>query len=163
MKTEKENIGQMQPQVKKFLRVRPINLEDANVFVKNYHRHNLPVAGSRFAIAAEKDGIVVGVAICGRPVNRNLDNGLTLEVYRVATDGTKNATSFLYTRCRRIGQLMGYEKIITYTLQSESGSSLRAVGATQIAMFEGRQWNNHKNGIRKKQAVYDAPKIRWEL
>jgi len=149
--------------LEKLLRVKPINLKDANLFVKNYHRHNLPVAGCKFAISAVISGIVVGVAICGRPVNRNLDNGLTLEVYRVATDGTKNATSFLYSRCRNIGQFMGYEKIITYTLQSESGSSLKAIGAAQITMFEGRQWDNHKNGIRKKQAVYDAPKIRWEL
>ena len=116
-KPQVDKIIPLEAEVKKFLRVRPINLEDANIFVKNYHRHNLPVAGSKFAIAAEKGGLIVGVAICGRPISRNLDNGLTLEVYRVATDGTKNATSFLYTRCRRIAQLIGYEKIITYTFR----------------------------------------------
>ena len=69
------------------------------------------------------------MAIAGRPVARRLDDGKTLEVLRVCTDGTPNANSFLYGRVKRIAQLMGYEKIITYTLEEESGASLRAVGA----------------------------------
>jgi hypothetical protein len=90
-----------------------------------------PTVGGKFAVgAADGDGKLVGVAIAVRPICRRLDDGLTLEVLRVCTDGTANACPLLYARCAKIGRLMGYERIITYTLAWESGASLRAVGAT---------------------------------
>lgn len=140
----------------------PITLREANDFVKNYHRHNQPVVGSKFAIGAEMDGKLVGVAIAGRPVARLLDNGKTLEIVRVCTDGTRNVNSFLYGRVKQIGLLMGYEKIITYTLKSESGSSLRAVGAILEQEIKGQGWNR-PNRIRIEQKVYLQEKIRWAL
>lgn len=145
------------------MEIKPISLRKANEFVKENHRHNLPTAGGKFAISCVQDGKLIGVAICGRPINRCLDDDNTLEVYRVATDGTRNSTSFLYNRCKRIGQLMGYERIITYTLQSESGSSLRGIGAKQMSNFKGRQWKVHQNGVRNFQSVFNENKIRWEL
>src|SRR5918911_4759116 len=104
----------------------PLHLREANQFVARHHRHNLPCVGCKFAVGAAVDGKVVGVAICGRPVCRRLDDGRTLEVLRVATDGTANACSFLYSRCAKIARLLGYAKVITYTLSSEGGASLRA-------------------------------------
>lgn len=146
------------------MKIIPINLKTANEFVKKYHRHNKQVVGCRFAIGFEKDNQLVGVAICGRPVSRHLDNGKTLEVYRVCTNGLKNATSFLYSRCKRIGQLMGYEKIITYTLQAESGSSLRAIGAKIVKdVNHTKQWNDSKKVKRSIQSVTVQPKLRWDL
>ena len=80
----------------------PLHLREANEFVAQHHRHNNPTVGGKFALGAAQDGKLVGVAIAGRPVCRRLDDGKTLEVLRVATDGTPNACSFLYSRCAKI-------------------------------------------------------------
>lgn len=69
-----------------------------------------------------------GVAICSNPVARNADDGLTLEVSRVCTDGARNACSMLYGACARIAKDMGFHKIQTYILVSEPGTSLKASG-----------------------------------
>jgi hypothetical protein len=145
----------------KELIIRPINLKDANDFVKEYHRHNLPTAGGKFAVSCYYCGVLVGVAICGRPVARKLDDGLTLEIYRNCTNGTRNACSKLYGACIRIGFDMGYEKIITYTLESENGASLKASNFINKGKAGRREWN----GERKRQYKV-APKElknRWEI
>ena len=79
----------------------PLHLREANEFVGQHHRHNRPTVGGKFAVGTALDGKLVGVAIAGRPVARRLDDGKTLEILRVATDGTPNACSFLYSRCAR--------------------------------------------------------------
>lgn len=120
----------------------PISLKDANEFVSLHHRHHKPVVGHKFSVAAKKGGKIVGVAIVGRPVARGLDNGRTLEVTRLCTDGTKNACSFLYSKCAKIAKDMGYSKIVTYSLESEHGSSLRASGWTlEEAGVGGGSWD----------------------
>src|SRR5271154_2183650 len=106
------------------MEARPLHLREANDFVAKYHRHNMPTVGGKFAVGVVDAGKLVGVAIAGRPVARKLDGGKTLEVLRVCTDGTANACSFLYARIAKIARLMGYDKIITYTLEEESGVSL---------------------------------------
>ena len=105
---------------------RPISLKEANSFVRDKHRHHAEVQGHKFSISAWHDGELVGVCIVGRPVSRHLDDGLTLEVTRLCTDGTYNACSFLYSRAARIAKDMGYKKIITYILETENGASLKA-------------------------------------
>ena len=145
-----------------FLKVIPLTLKEANNFVKLFHRHNLPAIGCKFAIGAIKNDILIGVAIAGRPINRFLDNKLTLEILRVCTNGTRNANSFLYSKVKVIGKAMGYEKIITYTLQKESGASLKAINAIPVAKIKPQEWNTNKRK-RKTQKVYKENKIRWEL
>ncbi len=141
----------------------PLHLKEANAFVTQHHRHNLPTVGGKFAVGAADDaGNLVGVAIAGRPVSRRLDDGKTLEVLRVATDGTPNACSFLYSRCARIARLMGYARVITYTLESEGGASLRAVGAKATGPLESHEWGN-PGRPRRTQDVYHEKKFRWEL
>ena len=127
----------------KNMKVIPISLKQANDFVEKYHRHHNPVVGHKFSIGALYDNEkLVGVAICGRPVSRRLDNGKILEVTRLCTDGTYNACSFLYSRCAKIAKDMGYEKIITYILESENGASLRASGWTlEQENAGGISWN----------------------
>lgn len=144
------------------IRTVPVSLQQANDFVLKYHRHNKPVRGCKFCIGAEKDGKLVGVAIVGRPVARNLDDGKTAEILRVCTDGTLNVNSFLYARCKRICQLMGYERVVTYTLKEESGASLRAVNAKKECSVKPDTWDR-KNRKRKHQPVYEKEKIRWLL
>jgi hypothetical protein len=140
----------------------PLHLREANDFVARHHRHNLPTVGCKFAVGAAQGGKLVGVAIAGRPVARRLDDGKTLEILRVATDGTANACSFLYSRCAKIARLMGYAKVITDTLESEGGASLRAVGAKPTGPLESHEWSNPSRP-RQSQNVYHEPKFRWEL
>jgi hypothetical protein len=120
--------------------LRPITLKGARRFVAATHRHHDPPQGGKFAVAAWESDALVGVAIVGRPVARALDDGLTAEVIRVATDGTRNACSFLYGAAKRAAQAMGYRKVITYTLIEESGASLRAVQWTRVGVRGGGAW-----------------------
>lgn len=102
------------------------------------------MTGHKFSIGCMKDGRLVGVAIVGRPVSRYLDNGLTLEVNRLCTDGTKNACSFLYGAAWRAARALGYRKIITYILDTESGASLRAAGWDCAGLAGGKRWTGNR-------------------
>ena len=109
----------------------PMELKSANEFVEKLHRHHMPVCRDKFRLGCEADdGHLCGVIQVGRPLSRHLDDGKTLEVRRCCTDGTYNACSFLYARAARIAKELGYEKMITYILQSETGTSLKASGWT---------------------------------
>ena len=110
------------------LEIRPCTLRDANAYVAQHHRHNQPTNGHKFSVACYDGERLCGVAIAGRPVARKLDDGFTIEVYRVCTDGTRNACSMLYSSCARAARALGYRKVITYTLQSETGASCKAAG-----------------------------------
>lgn len=120
----------------------PITQKKANEFVALLHRHHPPVHADIFRVACiAEDGHLCGVAQAARPVSRYLDNGKTIEVVRCCTDGTYNVCSFLYTRLARIAKEMGYSKIITYILESESGTSLLASGWHKEADVRGHSWN----------------------
>ena len=122
----------------------PISLADANAFVARHHRHHKPVTGHKFSIGCMENGALVGVAIVGRPVSRYLDNGMTLEVNRLCTTGSKNACSFLYAAAARAAKAMGYRKIITYTLDTEPGTSLRAAGWVCAGIAGGKRWTGQR-------------------
>ncbi|MFI7077542.1 XF1762 family protein [Micromonospora sp. NPDC049903] len=116
------------------LRTVPVSFAQACSFVEDWHRHHRPPRGHKFSIgAADQDGVLVGVAVVGRPVARMLDDGQTLEVTRVATDGTRNANSLLYAAAWRAARALGYRRLITYTQDGESGASLRASGWRVLA------------------------------
>lgn len=123
------------------LSVVPIELAEANAFVALHHRHHKPTVGHRFSLGAALEGRVVGVAIVGRPVSRHLQDGWTVEVNRVATDGTDNACSFLYGACRKVAFALGYTRIITYTLPEEGGASLRGAGFKLLGERGGGSWS----------------------
>lgn len=108
------------------LEIRPCELKTAQTFVGINHRHNKPPIGHKFSIACYEDDRLCGVAMVGRPIARKLDDGLTLEITRNCTDGTHNACSMLYGACCRAAKALGYKRIITYTLKSEPGTSLKA-------------------------------------
>jgi hypothetical protein len=141
----------------------PCTIAEANAFVARIHRHHGKIPLARFALAvADKSGLIRGVAIVGRPCNTHLDDGWTLEVRRLATDGYKNACSMLLGACWKAAQAIGYRKLITYTLQSESGASLRAVGWTCIKDCGGKPWNS-KNRKRTDTPLTLEKKNRWEI
>ncbi|GAB2043781.1 hypothetical protein AGATL06_02770 [Agathobaculum sp. TL06] len=141
-------------------RLTPVSLREANAFVQMHHRHHRPVAGHKFSIGCEADGQLVGVAIVGRPVSRYLDDGRTLEVTRLCTTGGKNACSMLYAAAARAAKAMGYQKIITYTLDTEHGSSVRAAGWCCTGPAGGLRWT----GARKPDCDLYPPqmKLRYE-
>jgi hypothetical protein len=145
-------------EVKNKFKTIPLSLKAANEFVTTHHRHNKKTAGHKFSIGAMLDGELIGVAICGRPVARALDNGTTLEVLRVCIKdpAPRNACSYLYARCQKIWTAMGGEKIITYTLESEPGSSLKAVNWLVAAKTKKRATKNLWNTRRPEHAGYKA-------
>lgn len=120
-----------------------MSLKDANKFVHNHHRHHGIVVGYKFALGLEVEDQMKGVAICSRPVSRHLDDGFTLEVSRVCVIDADNGCSKLYSACARAAKEMGYSKIITYTLSSESGISLKASGwQCEEISVGGKAWNS---------------------
>lgn len=123
------------------LTARPVTFKEACAYIAEFHRHHKPPQGWKFGIAAIKGGVMVGVVCVGRPLARLLDNGRVAEVTRLCTDGTKNACSFLYSAARRAALAMGYEKIITYILESESGGSLKAAGWQFVRLAGGGSWS----------------------
>lgn len=144
------------------LRITPISLAEANAFVQVRHRHHKPVVGHKFSIAAAANDTVHGVAIVGRPVARKLDDGMTLEVNRCCTDGTKNACSMLYGAAWRAAKALGYGRLITYTLPEEGGVSLRASGWTLIGQRGGGNWNVASRPRIDTDALLQGQKLLWE-
>jgi hypothetical protein len=140
----------------------PITLREANAFIEQWHRHHGPARGCKFAIGAamSADGEIVGVAIVGRPVSRIFDDAWTVEVNRTCTDGTKNVNSFLYAAAWRIAQAMGYRRLVTYTLGSESGTSLKAAGWKLVGQAGGGSWSRK---IRPRVDTHPLQrKLLWE-
>ena len=145
---------------KRVLEIVPITLRKANEFVTQYHRHHKASIGHKFSIGVNDNGKLVGVCICGRPVSRYLDDGKTLEVNRLCTDGTKNACSILYGAAFRAAIAMGYKKVITYILESEPGTSLKAAGYKCEGKAGGLEWNGRSKPKNENQYPHEM-KTRW--
>ena len=142
------------------LTLEPISFSDACAFIAQHHRHHRPPVGWKFGLAATLSSHVVGVVIVGRPVSRYLDDGVTLEVTRCCTDGTRNAASFLYGAARRATFALGYKRLITYTLSSEPGTSLFAAGWKEKGRTAGGSWSRPSRP-RKDNAPLEQ-KTLWE-
>lgn len=120
------------------MRITPITLREASAFIAEHHRHNKPPRGWKFGVGLQAGDKLVGVATAGRPVARHFDDGLTLEVNRTCTDGTRNANSMLYGAVWRAAKAMGYRRCITYTQADETGASLRAAGWLKVKDLPAR-------------------------
>jgi hypothetical protein len=120
-----------------------------------------PSRGGLFAVACSIGAVVVGVAVIGRPVARMLQDGWTAEVTRLATDGSRNACSMLYRAAWRACRALGYRRLVTYILASESGVSLRAAGFREVASVRGRSWSCASRPRVDRHPTQQ--KIRWEL
>jgi len=151
--------------------LRPITLRAANGVIARVHRHHGPVRGAFWALSAWRADQLVGVATAGRPVAEALQDGLTFEVTRVATDGTRNACSFLYSAAWRVARAMGYVRGCTYVLAEESGHSLKVSGWTRGPKVPARSWDRPKvparSWDRPKRRRVDkhptGPKVRWQV
>jgi hypothetical protein len=140
----------------------PVELAQANRVVALWHRHHKPVQGHRFSLGVvDETGVLRGVAVVGRPVARNTPPDRVVEVTRCCTDGTPNACSCLYAAAARVAQALGFERIQTFTLDSEGGASLRAAGWTLAGVSPGGQWR-HSDGKPRRTDQPTCPKKRWE-
>lgn len=139
----------------------PLSLPEANAFVAAQHRHHGPVPGAKFCLAAASGETVRGVAIVGRPVARHLDDGWTLEVNRLCTDGARNACSFLLAAAWRATRALGYRRLVTYILSDESGVSLQAAGWRCVGETPGRSWSCPSRPRVDKHPL--QTKMRWEM
>lgn len=145
------------------LRIVPVSFADACGFVSMWHRHHQPPRGYKFCLGiADDDDLLRGVAIAGRPVARMLQDGLTLEVTRTATDGTPNANSMLYGASWRAAKALGYRRLVTYTQAGESGTSLRAAGWSVIAERRARPGWNMPSRPRELRGTEGIPRTLWE-
>jgi hypothetical protein len=141
----------------------PVTFADACGFTAMWHRHHEPPQGMKFAVGvATSTGVLVGVAITGRPVARHFDDGATLEVTRVATDSTPNACSMLYAACWRAARALGYRRLITYTQHTETGASLRAAGWHVIAERPARAGWDRPSRPRQGKGTDHIPRTLWE-
>lgn len=137
-----------------------MTLRAAREYVNANHRHHKAPQGGLFAVGAEADGKLIGCAIVGKPVARMNNDGGTVEVTRLCTDGTRNACSFLYRACVRVAQTMGYRRVLTYTLSDEPGGSLRGAGFNLIGKTKGGSWSRPSRERTDKHPVQE--KLRWE-
>lgn len=147
------------------MKIVPITFKAASEYINQYHRHHNSTAGCKFCIGLDDDnGNLCGVAVCGRPVSRFLDDGKTLEINRLCTNGAKNACSMLYGACIRVAKAMGYQLVITYTLDTEYGASLKASNFVYDGLAGGEIWTGTRkrdNGVpkqHKKRWVYTIRK-----
>jgi len=139
----------------------PLSREKANAFIAAHHRHHGRVCGHFFAIGAVRGGDLVGVAIVGRPVSRHLQDGWTAEVTRLcALEGAPNVCSFLYAACWRAARAIGFRRLITYTLTTEPGTSLRAAGWRVVHETRAESWDRRKRPRADKHPTQE--KLRWE-
>lgn len=149
------------------LRIVPITLKQAKDFVALHHRHNKPPIGWKFGVGIHLDGKLVGIATAGRPVARHYDDGLTLEVNRTCTDGTKNANSMLYGAVWRAAKAMGYLRCITYSQADETGARLRAAGWVKVKELPARKsWAESSVALRDMRDPVGnggVSRVLWEI
>jgi hypothetical protein len=148
----------------------PVTQAKAKQFIWKHHRHNVPSITAVFCVGLSNGSeSLAGVAMCGQPKARMLMDGRTLEVTRVAVDGTKNANSMLYGACARAAKALGYLRLVTYTLPEETGASLRAAGWQRDAETVGGNVENWRRRHGRKgtkdlfgrEVIPDGPKVRW--
>lgn len=143
------------------LKLQPISFREACEFVRLHHRHHAAPVGWKFGVAINDDEKVVGVAMVGRPVARHLDDGRTVEMTRLCTDGTKHAASMLAGAVRRASLALGYDRCITYILDSEAGTSLKAAGWKRVRLAGGGSWSRPSRP--RVDTHPTGQKVLWEV
>lgn len=145
------------------LRIVPVTQATAKGFVADHHRHHRPPLGAIFCLGvADQDDVLRGVAMVGRPVARHFDDGMTLEVNRTATDGAPNANSMLYGAAWRVAKALGYCRLITYTMEGETGSSLRAAGWIVVGQRAPTKGWSRPSRPEKDRGVDGIARTLWE-
>ena len=144
----------------------PITQKEAINFINKHHRHNVAPIGDKFRIGLADNDDLIGVVMVGRPVARHNDDGWTLEVIRCCVlDNYKNACSKLYAAAWRVTRNLGYTRLITYTLISEPGTSLKAAGWKVIGQTKKRPkgWDTPSRHRKMAERYPTEQKVIWEI
>jgi hypothetical protein len=145
----------------------PITLREARAFIGAHHRHNIPPKGWLCGVAVEMDGQRIAVGVLGRPVARGAQDGRTAEITRVCTVDSHNAASMIYGALCRAAEALGYDSVISYTLEEEDGTSLRAAGFTAEEAIRARERWDYSGQSRVQTNLLgeerrpQGPKVRW--
>ncbi len=143
-----------------------VTFAQACSFIQTHHQHHPPPWGWRWGHAVRNGPDLVGVATVGRPVARAYDPALVAEVTRLCTSRdlhpsvTRHAASMLYAAAARAARARRFQRILTYTLETESGVSLIAAGWHPAARIRGKSWNTPARP--RIDRAPTTPKIRWE-
>ena len=147
------------------LELRDISLVEAKAFIGEHHRHNAPPVSWRWGHAVYNGHELIAVAMVGRPVARMIDASKVVEVNRLCVNHeldselTWKACSMLYTAAAKEAERRGFEKVITYTLETEAGTSLRYARWKPEHTTRAQSWNR---GARKRtDKAPTCRKIRW--
>lgn len=145
----------------------PIPFAYAKAYVNDYHRSNVAPQGHKFSVALESaEGRVVGVLIASEPKARHNRDGFTLEINRCCGDPKyHNVCSSLQGRAIRMGKAMGYTRFLSYTMLSEPGSSLKAMGFQKDGIVRGRKngWDSPSRHRVIPERYPTGDKQRWVL
>lgn len=143
------------------LQIKPIRLKEAKDFISKHHRHNKPPLSWRFGASIWNWETLVGVVMVGRPVARLLDHKSIVEVNRLCIDPSldkelsAHACSMLYSWSAKQAKKRGFKKIITYILETEKGTGLKASGWINDGMTKGGSWNR-----RSRPRLDSAPTVK---
>lgn len=159
----------------------PVTITEAQVFVDRHHRHHDAPQGGLFAVAVSApcpcndardptcalcEGAgrwIIGVAVIGRPIAPERQDGYTAEITRVCVrEGFKNACSMLYGASWRAARSLGYRRIGTYTRKDEPGTSLRAAGYRLIAETRARSWAKDNPSRPRVDKTDPVQRLLWE-
>lgn len=143
------------------LQLVPVTLREANAYIAAHHRHHPPARGCIAVVGVERDGVVVGVGVMGRPSARMLQDGYCAEVTRCCTDGSANVCSMIYGALWRAARALGYRRLVTYTLPEEGGASLRASGFRVVGEVRKQSW--HRANRPRVNVIEPQTKLRWEI
>lgn len=144
------------------LEIIPVKQADVFEFINRFHRHHQAPVGWLWGHGVQDErGVLVGVATVGRPIARSIDDGLTCEVTRLCTDGTKNACSSLYSASRRTAIAKGYRRGLTYIREDEPGTSLRAAGWEKLWETKGRSWSCPSRPREDKTEIFNRIAYGW--
>lgn len=147
------------------LAIRPVSFREAREFVAHHHAHCSAPVGWKFGASIWNGMRQIGVAMVGRPVARMLDPRTTVEVNRLCIrrdlpEGLQwNAASQLLGWAAREAAELGYRKIVTYTLESERGTSLVAAGWNREVVTKGGSW--HRASRARTDRSPTGRKVRW--
>ena len=176
--TKKATFSVEKKEKRKKYKIIPIGKREAAEFVEKHHRHNgysqrklIEFAKIVLGARHSETGELIGVVVAGHPRARVLQERepFTMEIWRLCVkEGNKNACSFLLGAVCRAAKEMGYKKVITYTLISEPGSSLKAAGFSREAVCKPnpRGWSCGKRkrppwDEGQKELLTKTEKIRW--
>lgn len=110
----------------------PIRLSTARAFIAWTREEPLSPHEAIFAIGANTGtGVLVGVVMMGRPIANALDDGRTVQITDLATDGTPKAGAALLCAARWVALAMGYGRLIDCASGGRAGASVCSAACGQ--------------------------------